>query len=321
MLDIPPLYQPDVLGAGFEQCTLHFPPDYEGEVVATLVRKKTQQSSQKAVLYIHGFMDYFFQTEMAEQFNKHGFHFYALDLRKYGRSHRAHQCWYNVRDLSEYDAEIHAALNMMQSEGNEKILLAGHSTGGLITTLFIHHYSERYPSIQGLWANSPFYNFNMPKLKRRYALPQLNKLAKLLPDLRFPSELNRWYAHSLHQQLGGEWDFNLEWKKKSMPLVRLSFVRAIFQAQQPIYRGLRMPLPALIMHSHQTLNPKKWGTDAQNSDIILDVADIQIESRKMQGDVTLCAIENGLHDLVLSKKPVREQVYDQLFEWLNSKGF
>ncbi len=28
-----------------------------------------------------------FQTEMAEQFNQHGYDFYALDLRKYGRSH------------------------------------------------------------------------------------------------------------------------------------------------------------------------------------------------------------------------------------------
>ncbi len=29
--------------------------------------------------------DYFFQTEMADQFNQHGYDFYALDLRKYGR--------------------------------------------------------------------------------------------------------------------------------------------------------------------------------------------------------------------------------------------
>ncbi|MEM9995362.1 MAG: alpha/beta hydrolase, partial [Acinetobacter pittii] len=60
-------YVPDILGTGYEQLTLNFPSDYEGKVVATLVRKKTIQPSQKAVLYIHGFLDYFFQTEMAEQ--------------------------------------------------------------------------------------------------------------------------------------------------------------------------------------------------------------------------------------------------------------
>jgi alpha-beta hydrolase superfamily lysophospholipase len=28
---------------------------------------------------------------MAEKFNQHGYDFYALDLRKYGRSHLSHQ--------------------------------------------------------------------------------------------------------------------------------------------------------------------------------------------------------------------------------------
>ncbi|EMH0102058.1 alpha/beta hydrolase, partial [Acinetobacter baumannii] len=93
-------YAPDILGAGYEQLTLNFPDDYEGKVVATLVRKKATQPTQKAVLYIHGFLDYFFQTEMAEQFNAHGYDFYALDLRKYGRSKLPHQIFYNVLDLN-----------------------------------------------------------------------------------------------------------------------------------------------------------------------------------------------------------------------------
>ena len=55
-----PLYQLDVLGSGYEQTTLNFPDDYEGQVTATLVRKKAEQPTSKAVLYIHGFIDYFF---------------------------------------------------------------------------------------------------------------------------------------------------------------------------------------------------------------------------------------------------------------------
>ena len=54
-----PAYQPDVLGEGYEQLKLSFPDDYEGAVCATLVRKKASQNTQKAVLYIHGFIDYF----------------------------------------------------------------------------------------------------------------------------------------------------------------------------------------------------------------------------------------------------------------------
>jgi alpha-beta hydrolase superfamily lysophospholipase len=39
----------------------------------------------------------------------------------------------------------------------------------------------------------------------------------------------------------------------------------------------------------------------------------------MKGDIQTLAIHNGLHDLVLSSPPVREQVYQALFDWLDQK--
>ena len=312
-------YQTDVLGDGYEQLNLSFANDYEGEVCATLVRKKAAQTTTKAVLYIHGFIDYFFQTEMAEQFNQHGYDFYAVDLRKYGRSHLNHQKYYNVRDLREYDAEITQALGIIAAEGHDSVLLAGHSTGGLITTLYAAHYPN-HPLIKALWANSPFYDFNMNPIKRKLGIPQLSRLAKRFPNMKFPSELNKWYVPSLHQSQHGEWDFDLEWKQPSYTMVRISFVRAIHEAQKEIHQGgLKLPIPTLIMHSHQTLKPKKWGVAAQTSDIILDVKDIQKQAKNLQGDVSVMTIQNGLHDLVLSAPEVRAEVYSKLFQWLERK--
>lgn len=316
---IEPLYQLDVLGSGYEQATLDFPDDYEGQVTATLVRKKAEHATRKAVLYIHGFIDYFFQTEMAEQFNQHGFDFYALDLRKYGRSHLPHQKYYNVREMAEYDAEITQALEIMGAEGHDAVLLCGHSTGGLTTTLYAAHHPD-HPLIKALWVNSPFYDFNMNLIQKKLGLPNLSRVGKICPDLEFPSELNKWYVTSLHKSLKGEWDFNLEWKKTTYPLVRLSFIRAIFEAQKEIHQGVTLNVPALVMHSNQTKNPKKWHKHAQSSDVILDVKHIDKYSRKMKGDVTISEIKGGLHDLVLSEKSVRDQVYQQLFKWLESKG-
>ncbi|MEG8036484.1 hypothetical protein QP157_14580 [Sphingomonas sp. LR61] len=43
------------------------------------------------VLYVHGWSDYFFQREMAEHLEALGARFFALDLRKYGRSLLPHQ--------------------------------------------------------------------------------------------------------------------------------------------------------------------------------------------------------------------------------------
>ncbi|EIM38220.1 alpha/beta hydrolase fold family protein [Acinetobacter sp. HA] len=312
-------YQPDILGAGYEQATLDLPNDYEGQVVATLVRKKAAKPTKKAVLYIHGFIDYFFQTEMAERFNEQGFDFYALDLRKYGRSYLPHQKYYNVHSLSEYDAEITQALDIIGQESHDAVLLCGHSTGGLTTTLYAAHHPD-HPLIKALWANSPFYDFNMSRLEKKFAIPRMAAMGKRFPNLLFPSRLNKWYVPSLHASHHGEWNFNLEWKKVRYPMVRLSFVHAIHEAQKELHQGLQLSIPVLIMHSHQTTYPRKFNRHAQSSDVILEVQDMIQHASKISGDVTLCEIHNGLHDLVLSEKAVREQVYQQLFEWLHTKG-
>lgn len=311
-------YQPDILGGNYQQLTLTFAHDYDGQVVATLIRKKASQATKKAVLYIHGFTDYFFQTEMAEQFNQHGYDFYALDLRKYGRSKLSHQTLYYVLDLREYDAEISQALEIIGEENHSQVLLAGHSTGGLITTLYAAHYPD-HKLIKGLWLNSPFYDFYKSMLEKKLGIPMLSQIGKRLPNAKFPSGLNKWYVPSLHKSFQGEWDFNLDWKPESMPFVQLCFVHAIHEAQKEIHQGISLSIPTLLMHSHQSKFPKKWGIDAQQSDVILDVKDMTRNAKKMKGDVQTLAIQNGLHDLVLSAPPVREKVYQALFSWLEQK--
>ena len=76
----------DVLGAPYTARTLPLRPDDEGEVVATLVSRRAAQPTNRAVLHVHGFADYFFQTVAADWWVARGYDFYALDLRKYGRS-------------------------------------------------------------------------------------------------------------------------------------------------------------------------------------------------------------------------------------------
>ncbi|MGL5403363.1 MAG: alpha/beta hydrolase [Acinetobacter sp.] len=311
-------YQTDILGEDYQQLTLNFADDYDGKVVATLVRKKSAQATKKAVLYIHGFSDYFFQTEMAEQFNQHGYDFYALDLRKYGRSKLPHQKFYYLLDLREYDAEITKALEIIGQENHNQVLLAGHSTGGLITTLYAAHYPD-HRLIKALWTNSPFYDFYKSVIEKKVGIPLLSEVGERLPNAKFPSGLNQWYTPSLHKDFYGEWDFNLNWKPKSLPFVHLCFVNAIHKAQKEIHRGISLNIPTLIMHSHQSKYPKKWGVDAQQSDVILDVKDMTHNAKKMKGDVQTLAIKNGLHDLVLSAPPVRKKVYEDLFSWLEQK--
>jgi hypothetical protein len=114
-------WSPDVLGAGFEQLTMTLTPDDEGAVTATLVRRVPKLTdppdSGIDVLYLHGWSDYFFQIELADFFAALGIGFYAVDLRKYGRSRLPEQTPGFVADLATYDEDLAAALAVMGHDG------------------------------------------------------------------------------------------------------------------------------------------------------------------------------------------------------------
>src|SRR5262245_30787988 len=62
-----PTREADVL-PGFWQSRLRLRPDAEGDVEATLVGTTSRVSSGRAVLYVHGLSDYFFQAHLADAF-------------------------------------------------------------------------------------------------------------------------------------------------------------------------------------------------------------------------------------------------------------
>src|SRR5262245_39478185 len=151
--------EPDVLGPEYESLRLAFEDDAEGEVVATLVRRRVE--GNRAVLYVHGFVDYFFQVHLADFYVERGYSFYALDLRKYGRSLLPHQTANFARSMSDYFPEIDEAVRLIREDGNDVLLVNGHSTGGLITALWADRVRGQ-GLIDGLFLNSPFLELNVP---------------------------------------------------------------------------------------------------------------------------------------------------------------
>ena len=113
-------WKPDVLGRSYYAETIPLPDDDEGEVVATLVRRRGRSRSTKAVLHVHGFADYFFQTSQADYWLSRGYDFYAVDLRKYGRSLRPHQTPNFVTDLTHYYEDLDALLVEAHAAGVER---------------------------------------------------------------------------------------------------------------------------------------------------------------------------------------------------------
>ena len=50
--------------SGYSQLTLQMRDDYAGAVMATLIRHDRTTPSKRALLYVHGYNDYFFQAAM-----------------------------------------------------------------------------------------------------------------------------------------------------------------------------------------------------------------------------------------------------------------
>ncbi|MFZ0142592.1 MAG: alpha/beta hydrolase, partial [Aeromicrobium sp.] len=183
-------WQPDVLGDGYEQQVLELgdDPDGQGQIVGTLVRREAPANPLGAVLYVHGFTDYFFQTELADFYTERGFTFFALDLRKCGRSRRPGQTPHYVSDLRYYDdAELSRALAAVRHEtGDAPVLLSGHSTGGLVLSLWLDRLNageggSRGAGISGLVLNSPFIDLPGKPSMRSWGTQWARVMAKIRP--------------------------------------------------------------------------------------------------------------------------------------------
>lgn len=307
-------YTSDILQEGFEQTTLPLADDYEGKVVATLVRRKPVQNSNKAVLYIHGFNDYFFQKEMGIRFNKMGYNFYAIDLRKYGRSYLDHQKFNDIRNIKDYYEEIHTALKIIREEENQRVILMGHSTGGLILTLFAKdHTGKAY--FNGLILNSPFYEFNKNRAIR-ILLPLISRIGCFFPYPLIPGGFTDQYGIHLHKSYAGEWNYNLKWKPHVAPKVNLGWLSAIYQGQKEIKEKFTVAEPILVLHSALSVENLKDKHQIRTRDAILNVEHIKRLATHIEGPVEIKEVKGGLHDLFLSEKGVRERLYDELEKWM-----
>jgi alpha-beta hydrolase superfamily lysophospholipase len=310
-------WRPDVLGGAFEAATLALRPGADGPLAATLVRRRrSAPPSRRAVLYIHGYNDYFFQTGLAEWFNGRDIDFYAIDLRHYGRSLVAGRTPNYTADLSEYDEDLDAALEVILDGGHQRILLVGHSTGGLIAPLWC----GRRPGapVDGIIGNSPFLELKQPAALRAVAAGAASALARRQPLRILPAGVAGLYGESLHAHRRGEWDYNLDWKPSPGFPIRVGWLHAVVAGQKTIHAGLDLRVPVLVMASTRTVTTKEWSDDLLRGDAVLDADSIARWAPALGRNVTIVRIADGMHDLFLSSRPARDRAYDTMGTWLTA---
>ena len=300
---------------------------------------------ERAVLYLHGRNDYFFQTHLADAFLQAGYEFYALDLRTCGRAGIGHPSPHDVRDLRIHDEEISEALRIIRSEhGHGVVVLNGHSTGGLQAVIWA---ADHPGTVEALVLNSPWLQLNASGLIRSYGSAYVDVLSRRSPEriIDNPAEAKArkrlaaeaasapgpdgaeaggsepveadLYVRVLHRRWGGEWDWDLRLKPSPAFPVRAGFLAGIRRLQREVRHGLGIEAPVLVCCSTTSSGPEASPEEALHSDIVLSVDQIIKRAAFLGTDVTVRQIPGGVHDLALSPSPAREEYLATVTDWLD----
>ncbi|MGH3631351.1 MAG: alpha/beta hydrolase, partial [Sciscionella sp.] len=265
----------DVLGAPYTAQTLESPDDYEGPVVATLVHRPADGTPIGSVLYVHGYCDYFFQTVTADFFANLGYDFFALDLRKHGRSLLPHQTPNFCLDLAEYFPELDRAVQLIRERhANSRLLLMGHSTGGLTVPLWAAVRAAAGPAAAAMILDSPWLDLPGSAFARTAGTRAIQRLGAARPYTVIPRTVSGAYGEALHRDYHGEWDFNLSWKPINSFPVRAGWLRAIRLGHLAVHRGIDVGMPVLTVASTRSSEQQHYDDEAACTDTVLDVEQI-----------------------------------------------
>jgi alpha-beta hydrolase superfamily lysophospholipase len=314
---------PDVL-PGYWQRTIPLgpDPDGEGDIVATLVRRGQPAKSDHAVLAVHGYTDYFFNTALADHFAERGFAFYALDMHKCGRSWRAGQTPHFATDLADYDRELDTAVAIIRAQTCPPTLLVyGHSAGGLIVSLWLDRLRRRGATaragVAGLVLNSPWLDLHgSPVLRWGMTTVLIAAIARLYKKGVARGPGPGGYGASLHRDYHGEFDYNLRWKPPGGFPITFGWLHAVRRGQARLHRGLDVGVPNLILRSDHSVAENADETTLHCGDAVLDVAQIARWAGCIGNRTNIVPVKDAKHDVFLSIPGPRQVAYRELDAWL-----
>jgi alpha-beta hydrolase superfamily lysophospholipase len=267
-----------------------------------------------AVVHVHGYNDYFFQTPLARDFADAGIAFYAVDLNGAGRAIDRHPVPHFMSDISQPGDGIDEAVTLVgHLHPGLPLLLHAHSTGGLSACVWAA--DRAHPALAGMILDSPLFGRRERGIKH-YGRGLLPVMGRARPHLLVSSKPSV-YAHHLHSEGGGRWDFNREWKRPEGVPARAAWALAVRRAQQRISRGLGLTVPVLVARSAQTGPERADNPHLDAQDIVVDVEAISQLAPRLGSDIEQLVVEGGIHELSLSAPDARAAYIRGVMTWID----
>ena len=136
--------------------------------------------------------------------------------------------------------------------------------------------------------------------------------------LVLPSSGPSFYQLSTHRSQRGEWDFVEDWKPVSGGVVRAEWLAAAQRAIARAHAGLGLDCPILVLCSARTIRTRQWTDELYSGDAVLDADALARWSTRLGSHVTCIRIDGGMHDLLLSRAPVRRRVFAEIERWMTA---
>ena len=152
---------------------------------------------------------------------------------------------------------------------------------------------------------------------RKVAIPVVGFWGKIFKNTKIKQGHCDGYAYSLLKQYDGEWEYNTDWKMIYSPPVTASWVNAISTAQKKVKKTREnIQVPILVMHSSRKIDGCNYTPEFQTGDAVLDPFMLQEVGVTLGHERVVCAIDSGIHDLILSRRPARDVAYDSIFSFI-----
>mmetsp|Transcript_30974 Transcript_30974/g.78476 ORF Transcript_30974/g.78476 Transcript_30974/m.78476 type:complete len:453 (-) Transcript_30974:30-1388(-) len=279
---------------------------------------KTVTKNKNMIFWMPGRNDTFMHSYVVQPLLDAGLDIYVIEHRKNGRAlvgapDGEHRLVSHVDDFRKYLQEIDAAMSFALRQKNyEKVVLYGHSTGGLEATLFLREGKAR-DKITHCVLNSPFLDWGEGGIQELLAdnSNELNDFLKLVnvagslefavmresvePDHYCPGVWIQYPATDPHARtLVGE---KVTWGW----VAAVSAMHDALKAQTP------GKVPLLFLHT--------------DGDEILDGKELGDYARFVSSNVTKHYITGCRHDMLLNHEPEKnDEVLKLILGWLSKEG-
>ena len=224
-----------------------------------------------------------------------------------------------------YDAELERALALIGEQHQSlKVLVYGHSAGGLIVSLWLDRLRRRGAdgarAASAAWCSTA--RSWICTARRCCGLPVTSAMiagavaaAHQGGGPRQPARAAT--APRLHRDYDGEFDYNLQWKPLGGFPITLGWLHAVRRGQARLHRGLDVGVPNLILRSDHSVRETADPAAMQCGDAVLDVTQIARWAGCIGNRSTIVPVADAKHDVFLSLPQPRQVAYRQLDLWLD----